>query len=64
MFDPVPVEMRLLLKTLDEFVREELMPLERPFLYHDFDALLPALEAKRQQAKTLGLRAVAAANSR
>jgi alkylation response protein AidB-like acyl-CoA dehydrogenase len=54
-FDAPTPEMRMLLRTLDEFVREELMPLERPFLYHDFDALLPALEEKRRQAKRLGL---------
>ncbi|WP_374689488.1 acyl-CoA dehydrogenase family protein [Promineifilum sp.] len=54
-FDAPTPEMRMLLRTLDEFVREELMPLERPFLYHDFDALLPALDDKRRQAKRLGL---------
>lgn len=54
-FDPPSGEMRLLLRTLEEFVREELMPLERLFLHHDFDALLPTIEAKRQQARRLGL---------
>lgn len=54
-FDAPPAELKLLLRTLEEFVREEVMPLERPFLYHDFDALLPALEEKRRLAKSLGL---------
>ncbi len=54
LFEPQTAEIRPLLHALDEFVREELMPLERPFLDHDFAALLPALEAKRQQAKSLG----------
>ncbi|MBW7958845.1 MAG: acyl-CoA dehydrogenase family protein [Candidatus Promineofilum sp.] len=47
--------MKLLLQTLDEFVREEILPLERPFLLHDFDTLLPATEEVRQRAKGLGL---------
>lgn len=54
-FDTPSAEMQLLLRTLNEFVREELLPLERSFLHHDFDALLPALAAKRQMAKSLGL---------
>lgn len=53
-FESPSAEMRLLLTTLDEFVREELMPLERSFLHHDFDTLLPLVEEKRQQAKRLG----------
>ncbi len=54
LFEPQTAELRPLLRALDEFAREELYPLERPFLDHDFDALLPAIEAKRQQAKSLG----------
>ncbi len=54
LFEPQTAEVRPLLRALDEFVREELMPLERPFLDHDFDTLLPALEAKRQLARSLG----------
>ena len=45
----------MLLQTLEAFVREELIPLERPFLRHDFDTLLPLIEEKRQLAKRLGL---------
>ena len=45
----------MLLRTVEEFVREELMPLERPFLRHDFDTLLPLIEEKRRLAKRLGL---------
>jgi alkylation response protein AidB-like acyl-CoA dehydrogenase len=55
MFEPVSAEVQMLLRTLDDFVRAELMPLEQAFLHHDFDTLFPALEAKRQQAKRLGL---------
>ncbi len=54
LFEPQTAEMRPLLRALDAFVREELLPLERPFLDHDFDTLLPALQAKRQLAKSLG----------
>lgn len=45
----------MLLRTVEEFVREELLPLERPFLRHDFDTLLPLVEEKRRLAKRLGL---------
>jgi len=45
----------MLLQTVEAFVREELIPLERPFLRHDFDTLLPLIEEKRQLAKRLGL---------
>ncbi|HNS39794.1 MAG TPA: acyl-CoA dehydrogenase family protein, partial [Promineifilum sp.] len=53
--ESISTEMKLLLQTLDEFVREEILPLERPFLLHDFDTLLPATEEVRQRAKGLGL---------
>ena len=54
LFEPQTAELRPLLRALDEFVREELYPLERPFLDHDFDVLLPAIEEKRRLAKSLG----------
>ena len=54
-FDPPSSETRMLLQTVGAFVREELIPLERPFLRHDFDTLLPLIEEKRQLAKRLGL---------
>ncbi|MCA9970017.1 MAG: acyl-CoA dehydrogenase family protein, partial [Anaerolineales bacterium] len=47
--------MKMLLRTVREFVDEEVVPLERHFLLHDFETLLPLLDAKRQQAKGLGL---------
>ena len=53
--DTPSAEMQLLLSTLEDFVREELMPLERPFLHHDFDSLFPLVEEKRQKARRLGL---------
>ena len=54
-FDLPSSETRMLLQTVETFVREELIPLERPFLRHDFDTLLPLIEEKRQLAKRLGL---------
>ena len=54
-FDPPSSEMQGLLRTLNGFVREELIPLERPFLQHDFDSLLPALEESRLEARRSGL---------
>ena len=54
-FNPPSGEMQLLLRTLKEFVREEIIPLERPFLQHDFATLEPLLEEKRQLARELGL---------
>ena len=54
LFEPQTAELRPLLRALGDFVRDELLPLERPFLDHDFDALLPALSEKRRLAKSLG----------
>ena len=48
-------ELEMILRTMGEFVREEIMPLERPFLDHNYTALMPLIEAKRQKAKNLGL---------
>ncbi|HID51920.1 MAG TPA: acyl-CoA dehydrogenase, partial [Anaerolineae bacterium] len=45
----------MILRTIREFVREEVMPLERPFLYRDYDTLDPMLEQVRAKAKSLGL---------
>lgn len=42
------------LDTLSEFVREEIIPLEKLFLNHQFDELQPQLDALRQKAKSLG----------
>jgi len=54
-FEAPSAEMRLLLRTLSDFVREEVLPLERPFLHHDFDTVLPAIEDVRRRARGLGL---------
>lgn len=51
----IPTEIQMLLRTVREFVDEEIIPLERPFLAQDFPTLMPQLDAKRQQAKSLGL---------
>jgi alkylation response protein AidB-like acyl-CoA dehydrogenase len=48
-------ELKMLLSTIREFVKEEIIPLERPFLDHDYETLMPQLEAARQKAKSLGL---------
>lgn len=48
-------ELEMILRTLDEFVREEVVPLERPFLDHDAATLEPLIAAKRAKAKALGL---------
>ena len=48
-------ELTMILTTLREFVTEEVIPLEPLLLNHDYDHLLPQLQAKRDQAKALGL---------
>ncbi|MCL4869225.1 MAG: acyl-CoA dehydrogenase family protein [Anaerolineae bacterium] len=42
------------LTTLSEFVREEIIPLERLFLDHRFAELQPQIDGLRQKAKSLG----------
>ncbi len=54
MFETSP-ELEMILRTMREFVREEVMPLERPFLHYDYDTLDPLLEQVRAKAKSLGL---------
>ncbi len=53
-FDVSPT-VKMILDTKREFVREEIIPLERYFLNHEFDTLMPLLQEKRQKAKSLGL---------
>jgi acyl-CoA dehydrogenase len=48
-------EMRMILHTLDDFMQNEIIPLERLFLHHDFDSLFPLLNDKRRLARSLGL---------
>jgi alkylation response protein AidB-like acyl-CoA dehydrogenase len=48
-------DLKMTLDTMREFVREEVFPLEKLFLSHQFDELLPLLQEKRQKAKKLGL---------
>lgn len=47
-------ELRKILATFRAFTREEIIPLEKLFLAHDFATLLPLLEEKRAKAKSLG----------
>ena len=48
-------ELTMILTTLREFVTEEVIPLEPLLLNHDYDRLMPQLQAKRDKAKALGL---------
>ncbi|MCP4420484.1 MAG: acyl-CoA dehydrogenase [Chloroflexi bacterium] len=48
-------EVKRILATMHEFVREELLPLEPAFLAEGFNATEPALQRKRQMVKDLGL---------
>lgn len=48
-------EFSMVLDTIREFVEQEIVPLERPFLDHGFNAILPQLNALRQKARGLGL---------
>ena len=51
----VSSELKMILSTIRKFVEEEIIPLERPFLDHDYETLIPQLEKTRQKAKSLGL---------
>ena len=51
----IPSETKMILQTIREFVDKEIVPLERPFLAHDYATLNPLVEEKRQKAKSLGL---------
>jgi acyl-CoA dehydrogenase len=48
-------ETKMIIDTMGEFIREEVMPLERTFLEKDFETLEPIIREKRQKAKRLGL---------
>ncbi len=43
------------LDAINEFLHEEIYPLEKLFLYHKWDELFPSLEQCREKVKTLGL---------
>jgi len=45
----------MLMNTIRDFVEQEIVPLERPFLDADFNAVAPQLDALRQKARGLGL---------
>lgn len=51
----IPAEMKMLLRTVREFVDAEIVPLERFFLLQEFAELLPRLETLRARARELGL---------
>jgi alkylation response protein AidB-like acyl-CoA dehydrogenase len=48
-------KMQTILGMIDEFVREELVPMEEPFLRSGFRSLLPEIEKKRAMVKQMGL---------
>jgi acyl-CoA dehydrogenase len=48
-------QLRSMLSTIQTFLHDEVYPLEKDFLQRPFRELLPALFAKRQQVKSLGL---------
>ncbi len=48
-------EFNMLMNTIRDFVEQEIVPLERPFLDADFNAVAPQLDALRQKARGLGL---------
>ncbi len=50
-----PADLGTVLDRVRTFVVDELIPLEPLLLAHDFDALLPAMEEKRDQVRELGL---------
>lgn len=54
MFNISP-ELKKILATIREFVREELIPLEPAFFAEGFNALEPTLQRKRQMVQDLGL---------
>ncbi len=50
-----PEKLQIVLKSIEDFLKQEIYPLEKMFLAQDFENLLPQLEQKRQQVKDLGL---------
>lgn len=54
MIPSVSTEIKTFLDTLRQFVREEIIPLEKLFLEQKFGELEPQLQALRQKAKSLG----------
>ena len=54
MFD-LSSEIKTILRTMREFVQEEIIPLEPLLLNHEYKSLMAALQEKRRVAKSLGL---------
>src|SRR5205085_12448565 len=50
-----PEKLRSTLKTIRQFVQEEVFPLEVDFIQRPFRELLPRLREKRQKVKAMGL---------
>ncbi len=51
----IPAEMQSLLDKARRFMEDEIYPIEKEFLVSGFGPVLPALDAKRERAKELGL---------
>ncbi|MBL8151483.1 MAG: acyl-CoA dehydrogenase family protein, partial [Blastocatellia bacterium] len=50
----IPSNLKSMLKGIEEFLVEEIYPLEKEYLSGSFSQLLPTLEQKRQKVKSLG----------
>jgi acyl-CoA dehydrogenase len=48
-------ELKLILTTINEYVTEEIIPLEPLLLNHEYETLMAQLDEKRRKAKSLGL---------
>jgi alkylation response protein AidB-like acyl-CoA dehydrogenase len=51
----IPEDIQTMTKTIETFLREELIPLEKDFLTGETAELMPVLDNKRSQVKELGL---------
>lgn len=55
MFAQIDDELNATLEKIKTFIEAEILPLEPLFLNHDFDALMPELEKRRNRVKKIGL---------
>ncbi len=55
MFAQIDDELNATLEQIKTFIETEILPLEPLFLNHDFDALMPELEKRRNRVKKIGL---------
>ena len=55
MFAQIDDRLNAILEKIKTFIEAEILPLEPLFLNHDFDALMPELEKRRNRVKKIGL---------